>query len=76
MKKEKRLSDISLGEMARVSEISLFGGIHRRLLDVGLVPGTEIVCVGKSPLGDPRMYLVRGTLIALREKISREIIIK
>ena len=60
------LNDIALGERARVLSQSTSGGIRRRLLDMGLVEGTEIECVGKSPCGDPRAYLIRGAVIALR----------
>ena len=37
-----------------------------RLTDLGLIPGTKVVCVAESPAGDPRAYLIRGALIALR----------
>ena len=37
------------GQKARVVEITATGPIRRRLLDIGLVSGTEIKCVGKSP---------------------------
>jgi len=43
-------------------------GVRRRLLDLGLVPGTRLRCVGSSPAGDPRAYRVRGSVIALRQK--------
>ena len=43
-------------------------GVRRRLLDLGLAPGTELRCVGSSPAGDPRAYRVRGSVIALRQK--------
>ena len=38
----------------------------RRLLDLGLVPGTRVACVARSPTGDPAAYRVRGAVIALR----------
>lgn len=40
--------------------------MRRRFLDIGLVEGTEVVCLGASPLGDPRAYAVRGAVIAIR----------
>ncbi len=60
------LNDIAPGEKARVVSQSTIGGMRRRLLDIGLVEGTEVECVGKSPCGDPRAYLIRGAVIALR----------
>lgn len=39
-----------------------------RLCDMGLVPGTQVTCRLVSPAGDPRAYLIRGALIALRQR--------
>jgi ferrous iron transport protein A len=35
-------------------------------LDLGLVPGTRVKTLRVSPLGDPKAYLIRGAVIALR----------
>ena len=48
-------------------------GIKRRLLDMGLVKGTEITPILISPSGDPRAFLVRGTIIAIREEDAKNI---
>ena len=45
--------------------------LRRRLTALGLIPGTEIFAVNKSPFGDPRAYFFRSTLIALRQKDAR-----
>ena len=42
--------------------------LRRRLLDLGFVPGTEVVAETKSPGGDPVAYRIRGTLIAVRRE--------
>ena len=60
------LTDLSIGETARVKELRLTGNIRRRLLDIGLVEGTAVSCLYKSPAGDPTAYLIRGGVIALR----------
>ena len=70
------LNDIALGERARVLSQRTSGGIRRRLLDMGLVEGTEVECVGKSPCGDPRAYLIRGAVIALRAEDCDKIAVK
>ena len=60
---------------AAVSALLCSGSIRRRLLDLGMIPGTRVVCIGRSPLGDPSAYLVRGAVIALRRKDCRQILI-
>ena len=57
------LSALPEGESAYVTEIN---AMDRRLTDLGLVRGTRVTCVLKSPAGDPCAYLIRGALIALR----------
>lgn len=34
--------------------------MRRRLLDIGLIPGTRVTCTAVSPAGDPAAYLIRG----------------
>ncbi|MFB3902844.1 MAG: FeoA domain-containing protein [Acidobacteriota bacterium] len=71
------LANLNPGETAIVRAISLTCRRHerRRLMDLGILPGTVIEAVLKSPGGDPTAYRVRGALIALREEQSRWIYI-
>ena len=59
-----------IGEPLRVVEISRAcqGPERRRLLDLGLVRGTEITARFASAAGDPVAYTIRGALIALRRR--------
>ena len=75
MKKEKSLSSLSPGQTGAVRLLLSEGETRRRFLDIGLIPGTKIVCMGRSPLGDPSLYLIRGKLIAIRKEDAKEIII-
>ena len=47
-----------------------------RLMELGLVPQTRVVCVASSPAGDPRAFLIRGKVVALRKAYSRLIEVK
>ena len=67
MDTEKRLNKLSVGESGKVKELLTGGSMRRRFLDVGVSPGTTVTCVGKSPLGDPAAYLVRGSMSAIRD---------
>lgn len=69
------LNDINPGEKAIVKKLNSEGSIRRRLLDIGLVENTTVECVGKSPAGDPKAYLIRGAVIAIRSEDSRNIIV-
>jgi len=45
--------------------------LRRRLLDLGLIHGTTVKAILKSPMGNPIAYEVRGTTIALRKEDSK-----
>lgn len=61
-----RLSALPEGESAYVTQVSAGPAMDQRLIDLGLVRGTRVTCVLRSPAGDPCAYLIRGALIALR----------
>lgn len=74
--KVENLSLLPLNKNGRIDKIECDEGIKRRLLDMGLVKGTNIVPILVSPSGDPRAFLVRGTIIAIREDDAKNIKIK
>ncbi|MCJ7627821.1 MAG: DtxR family transcriptional regulator [Longimicrobiales bacterium] len=67
------LAEVGQGETVRVLGIhaGLQGPQRRRLLDLGLVPGTLVEAEFSSAGGDPVAYRIRGALIALRRDQSR-----
>ncbi|WP_089983496.1 FeoA family protein [Clostridium sp. C105KSO13] len=73
MKENFCLNDIHPGEKAIIRELKNTGSIRRRLLDIGLVKGTEVECVGRSPAGDPSAFLIRGAVIAIRSEDCQDI---
>ena len=60
------LNNICCGESACVTVIETEGSIRRRFMDIGLTEGAVVKCVGVSPMGDPKAFLIRGAVIALR----------
>ncbi len=64
----RTLADLAPGESGRVHRLSSAcrGAQRRRLLDLGVVPGTLIEAELRSATGDPVAYRIRGALIALR----------
>lgn len=73
--KIKNLSQLPLNKSGKIKTIECNEGIKRRLLDMGLVKGTNIVPILVSPSKDPRAFLVRGTIIAIRKEDAENIII-
>jgi ferrous iron transport protein A len=72
---QRTLDQLAPGESAIVLELTSAGPNRRRLMDLGILPGTHLTAALRSPLGDPTAYEVRGALVALRRAQAREIII-
>lgn len=69
------LDQLPRNRVARVIELGSSGTERRRMLDMGLLPGTPIQVELTSPLGDPTAYLVRGSVLALRREQARNVTI-
>jgi len=61
------LNRLAPGQSARVEKVGGEGAVRRRLMDMGIVRGTEIAVVKVSPMGDPVEYRVRGYHLSLRQ---------
>ena len=60
------LSDLRPGQRAVIRSFIGESEMHLRLLELGLIPGTEIECVRTAPFGDPLEVSVRGYCLSLR----------
>lgn len=69
------LSELPIGKKGSVTALTSDGAARRRMLDLGVVDGTEIQPLYKSPSGNPVAYLIRGAVIALRADVSEKIMI-
>ena len=65
----KRLCELKVSERGTVCAVrDRNRGMEGRLRDLGFTEGCEVACVGRSPLGDPAAFSVRGAVIALRRE--------
>ena len=60
------LDSLAPGEHALVSSVGGQGPFRRRLLELGVLPGTRVERTGQAPLGEPLTYRVRGAVLCLR----------
>lgn len=70
------LNDLPLGQVGMVTSLISSGTQRRRMLDLGLVEGTRVKALQKSPSGDPVAYLIRGAVIALRSEDADQILMQ
>jgi len=60
------LAHARVGEILTVERVGGERAFRRRLMELGLVPGTKVEMVGVAPLGDPIELLVRGCSLSIR----------
>ena len=61
-----KLAELAQGTIATVTHVGGRGSFRRRLMELGILPGTSVQLVGVAPLGDPLELLVRGASLSIR----------
>jgi Fe2+ transport system protein FeoA len=69
----KMLNELEKGEKGRIVKIGGKGSVHRRLLDMGLVSGSDVEMQRVAPLGDPIEIKVKGYNLSLRKEEAASI---
>jgi Fe2+ transport system protein FeoA len=69
------LAEIPLGRAVTVREVGGSTAFRRRLLEMGLVPGTSVKIVTIAPLGDPLQIEVRGGQWSIRRDEAAQIMV-
>ncbi|MDW8002661.1 MAG: FeoA family protein [Deltaproteobacteria bacterium] len=68
-----KLSDLKVGDKARIISVRAIGMTRKRLMDMGVIVG-EVLKVEKiAPLGDPIDILIRNYHLSLRKREAAEI---
>ncbi len=65
------LDGLAKGIVGKVTVVGGTGSFRRRLMELGLLPGTQVARTGSAPLGDPLSFLVRGAVVCLRRDDAR-----
>jgi ferrous iron transport protein A len=77
--KEERnmdLSRLALGTKARITKVGASGALRRRLMDMGVLPGEEVVVEKVAPLGDPIEIRIRSYHLSLRKNEAEGIAVE
>ena len=62
----RTLKDVRVGETVKVTKITGSGPLRRRIMDMGIIKGTDVFVRKVAPLGDPIEVMVRGYELSLR----------
>lgn len=70
------LRDLKPGESGTVVSIGEKGPMKRRIMDMGITPGTSVKVIKVAPLGDPIEVNIRGYELSLRKDEAQRIIVE
>jgi ferrous iron transport protein A len=70
------LRDLKPGQSGTVTSIGEKGPMKRRLMDMGVTPGTEVKIIKVAPLGDPIEVNIRGYELSLRKDEAQRILVE
>ena len=70
------LKDLRPGKSGRVTQVGSEKILRRRLLEMGITPGTVITVKKAAPMGDPIELLLRGYVLSLRLDEAEKIMIE
>jgi len=70
------LADLREGESGVVDSLELPEEVALRLMELGFIPGTTVVAGRAAPGGDPRVYRVDGSEIALRRETTIHLLLR
>jgi len=68
--------DLQPGEYGRVTQIKAHGAIRQRLIDMGVIPGTEIKMERVAPTGEPVWLVLDGIHLSLRRHEAKSVLIR
>ncbi|MBO8128365.1 MAG: ferrous iron transport protein A [Peptococcaceae bacterium] len=67
---------LPLGTRGKVARVNAAGNLRRRILEMGVGPGTEIIVNSVAPLGDPIEVTVKGYHLTLRKDEAKAILVE
>lgn len=74
--REATLADLAEGEHGILKTLDLPEDTSRRLMELGFLPGHRVAAAKCAPGGDPRVFQVDGSEVALRRETARHLIIR
>jgi Fe2+ transport system protein FeoA len=67
------LTNIPIGESAKVMAVNGNNQVSKRLMEMGIVPGVSVKMIKSAPFGDPLEIRVRGYHLAMRKSEAEQI---
>ncbi len=73
--KSRTLNDAKIGETVTVGKLTGEGAVKRRIMDMGITKGTQLLIRKVAPLGDPIEVNLRGYELSIRKSEAENILL-
>lgn len=72
----KRISELKPGNKGKIKKIEGSGNLRRKLLDMGIIPGSPFEVIKLAPLGDPVDVKIKGYHLSLRKEEAATVLVE
>jgi ferrous iron transport protein A len=72
----RRLDELRTGDRGIIERVTGVGRFRHRLMEMGFVPGTEVIVEKCAPLKDPVEYVLKGYHVSLRHKEAEKVLVR
>jgi len=72
----RKLTELRTGEQGIIERVNGVGRFRHRLMEMGFIPGTEILVEKFAPLRDPIEYIVKGYHVSLRHEEAEKVLVR
>ena len=72
----RELSELKPKEKGKIVKVGGSGPLRRRLMDMGVIPGTQVEVAKVAPLGDPVDIVLKGYHLSLRKEEAKDILVE
>jgi ferrous iron transport protein A len=73
---QRTLADLKMGEPGVLDRLDLPEDLARRLMELGFLPGHEVIPARRAPGGGPRVFRVDGSEVALRHDTAAKLFLR
>jgi len=72
----KKISDLKPGDKGKIKKIEGSSNLRRKLLDMGIIPGSPFEIIKLAPLGDPVDVKIKGYHLSLRKEEAATVLVE
>jgi ferrous iron transport protein A len=74
--KNRKLDQLNAGDHGKIEKVVGTGPLIKRILEMGVLPGTHFEVIRRAPLGDPIEIRIKGYNLSLRGNEASNILVK